>query len=261
MKSKLEERKELLEKWKKEKEKAVVSAPQGCLRICNKGKKTHYYMRMDPKDNNGAYIKNKDFHIAQKLAQKDYDKKVLRHIEKELNAINKYLLHCPGIYAEEIYEHLNTERKQLISPILQTEADYVRNWENVRYLGKELDESVPKLYTAKGERVRSKSEVIIADALNREGIPYRYECPVYIQQWGNVYPDFTVLNVRKRKEIYWEHLGMMGDAEYVNYALTKLEAYEDNGIFVGENLIITYETNVYPINQKTINRMIERYLK
>ncbi len=261
MKSKLEERKEVLERWKKEKEKAVISAPEGCLRICNKGNKTHYYMRTDPKDYNGVYIKNKDFKIAQKLAQKDYDKKVLSHIEKELSAINKYLLYCPGIYAEEIYEHLNAERKQLIRPILQTEEDYVREWESIQFKGKDFDESAPKLYTAKGERVRSKSEVIIADALNREGIPYRYEYPVSLKQWGNVYPDFTVLNVRKRKEIYWEHLGMMGDAEYVDYALKKLNAYEENGIFAGDNLIVTYETKDIPVNQKTVNRMIERYLK
>lgn len=52
--------------------------------------------------------------------------------------------------------------------------------------------------------MRSKSEVIIADLLNKEGIPYRYEFPLYLKEFNTVYPDFTILNVRKRKEIYWE---------------------------------------------------------
>ena len=66
-------------------------------------------------------------------------------------------------------------------------------------------------YTSKGERVRSKSEVIIADVLNREGVPYRYEYPIYIKGIGKIYPDFTVLNIGIRKEMIWDHFGMMDD--------------------------------------------------
>ena len=73
------------------------------------------------------------------------------------------------------------------------------------YQGKPFDASLPKLYTSREERVRSKSEIIIADTLSRESIPYRYECPLHIPDVGNIYPDFTVLNVAKRKELYWEH--------------------------------------------------------
>lgn len=72
------------------------------------------------------------------------------------------------------------------------------------YRGKGFDESTSEFYTAKGEKVRSKSEVIIADVLSREGIPYRYEYPLYLKGIGKVHPDFTVLNVKQRKEIYWE---------------------------------------------------------
>lgn len=170
------------------------------------------------------------------------------------------MLNCPDICAEEIYEHLHEERQKLVLPIIKTDEEYIRAWENIEFRGKEIDEKTPEIYTTKGERVRSKSEVIIADALKREGIPYRYEYPVFLKHLGEVYPDFTVLNVRERKEIYWEHLGMMDDIDYVEYALKKMEAYEANGIFAGENLILTYETKKNPLNPKTVTRMIKRYL-
>ncbi|MGN0432702.1 MAG: hypothetical protein ACI4EQ_10150 [Lachnospiraceae bacterium] len=261
IKNLLEIRRNHLLQLKDEKEKALTKAPQGSLRVCNQGNKVRYYKRSDPKDFNGVYIKRKDSEIAQKLAQKDYDKKVLCSVEKELYAIRKYFENCPEMCAEEIYENLHEGRQKLIQPICQTEEEYVREWLSVRFDGKGFDEMSPKMYTAKGERVRSKSEIIIADALNREGIPYRYEYPIRLKGYGKFYPDFTVLNVRKRKEIYWEHLGMMDDADYVNNALQKIKIYEENGIYTGEKLILTYETKKNPINQKIVCRMISRYLK
>lgn len=74
----------------------------------------------------------------------------------------------------------------------------------------------------KGERVRSKSEVIIADMLNRKGISYRYEYPVYLKNVGQIYPDFTVLDAIRRREIYWEHLGMMDDPDYAEMAILRV---------------------------------------
>lgn len=257
----LEARENYLFQLKRQKEKALTNSPEGSLRICSRGNKAQYYQRNDPKDFNGVYIREKDMELAQKLAQKDYDQKVLCSVEKELNAIKKYLLNYPQLNVEKIYDNLHRERQKLINPIIEPEEQYIYNWEKVIYQGKEIDETTPEIYTAKGERVRSKSEVIIADILYREGIPYRYEYPLQLKGWGRIYPDFTVLNVRKRKEIYWEHLGMMDDSNYVENALQKIALYEQNGIFPGENLILTYETRKNPINQKIAMLMIQRYLK
>lgn len=158
IKNLLETRRNHLLQLKEEKEKALTKAPQGCLRVCVQGDTTRYYKRSDPKDFNGVYIKRKDIEIAQKLAQKDYDKKVLCSVEKELYAIRKYFENCPEICAEEMYENLHKERQKLIQPICQTEEAYVREWSSVGFTGKGFDEMSPEMYTAKGERVRSKSE-------------------------------------------------------------------------------------------------------
>ena len=257
----LEERKKYLSHLKEEKEKAIMKVPEGSLRICSHGNRTQYYQRTDPKDFNGTYIREENFQIAQKLAQKDYDKKILNTIEKELKTIQKYLSNYPQTNVEQIYDTLHKERQKLIVPVLEPENQYVSGWEAVQYEGKGFKDNTPEFYTARGERVRSKSELIIADLLYKEAIPYRYEYPIHFNGIGKIYPDFILLNVKKRKELYWEHLGMMDDAIYVEKALHKIAIYEQNGIFPGEKLILTYETRKNPLNQKIINLMIQRYLK
>ena len=257
----LKEREEHLLRLKREKEQAIKNTPEGFLRINSHGNRVQYYHRNNPKDFIGNYIRDKDITLAHKLAQKDYDQKILASIDKELNALRKYQANYPATDIEQVYETLHIERRKLIKPIKDTDAQYIQNWVNSTYRGKEFDANIPELYTAKGERVRSKSEVIIADILNGEEIPYKYECPLKLKGWGNVYPDFTVLNIAERKEIYWEHFGMMDDPDYVEKALHKIELYEENGIFPGDRLILTYETQKSPINQKAIRRIIQKYLR
>lgn len=245
---------------KHEKEKALSKTPEGTLRVCRRGSRVQYYHRNDPKDFNGTYIRGKDIKLAQRLAQKDYDQKVLCAAEQEIKAIQKCLSNYPTRSAEEIYENLHKERQKLISPIEQTNSEYVKKWEEVEYQGKNFYEGSSGFCTEKGEKVRSKSELIIANLLQKEGVPYRYEYPIYLNGMGMIHPDFTVLNVNEKKEFYWEHFGMMDDWEYVEKAIKKLAAYEQNGIFPGEKLIITYETRRNPISQKLVELMISHYL-
>jgi len=261
IKGALEERRNELLCIKQEKERELGHAPAGNLRICSKGKRIQYYHRNNPKDTSGVYIREQDINFARQLAQKEYDRKVLSAVQKELHAIEKYLSNYPRLNAEQVYQKLHRARQEMIIPIEETDEQFVYRWENERYQGKDFYEDMPEFYTAKGERVRSKSEVIIADLLNREGVPYRYEFPVYLKDIGMIYPDFTVLNVKTRKEYIWEHFGMMDDMEYAERTVQKIAAYEKNDYFQGENLILTYETGRSPINQKSVMRIVEHYLK
>ena len=115
-------------------------------------------------------------------------------------------------------------------------------------------------YTDKGERVRSKSEVLIANELYRHGIPYRYEYPVFNNGVIMAAPDFNCLNVRLRKEYYWEHLGMMGKEEYANRNTAKIEKYTLAKDFDETSLILTFETDRHPLNTKIIEQKIGTYL-
>ena len=136
----------------------------------------------------------------------------------------------------------------------------MQQWQQQPYVGKAFPEELPEIYTERGERVRSKSEKILADKFYLKGIPYRYECPLKLSGMGMVYPDFTLLNVKTRQEYYWEHFGLMGDPEYCEKAVRKIAAYEKNGIFPGVNLIFTFEAGKASLDMKQIDRLIEQYL-
>lgn len=120
-----------------------------------------------------------------------------------------------------------------------------------------FEENAPEIYTEKGERVRSKSEKIIADKLFLLGIPYRYECPLHLSDRLVVYPDFTILRVAERKELYWEHFGMMDDADYVENVMLKISSYEKNGVFLGIDLFATFETSRKPLNARALDVMLK----
>ena len=125
---------ELLE-IKNKLEKELESMPRGCLRIVSNGsvsKNPNYYLRLDSKDWKGTYIKAKDKDLAIRLAQKDYNQKVLRAAKIELLAIDKFLFHYPKVNVEQIYENLHIERQKLITPIQITDEEYRRNWEMYR---------------------------------------------------------------------------------------------------------------------------------
>ena len=100
---------------------------------------------------------------------------------------------------------MNDYRKQLISPQLKPDDLFVNHWLSEKYYGKGFADTEPEFYTDKGERVRSKSEILIANELNRAGIPYKYEKPIYIMGIGNVYIDFTLLIEETREIKYLEN--------------------------------------------------------
>ena len=257
----LEERLRYLNSLIESKRKALKSAPAGTLRISERKHKKQYYHRKKKNDRGGVYIPQDQKDLIRRLAQKSYDEKVLREAEKESRLLQKMLLYYKSPAVETIFENLSEGRKELIQPIEKTPEEYVREWSEVSYKGKGFAEDAPELYTDRGERVRSKSELIIANILYKNGIPYRYECPLELKGYGTVYPDFTILNIEKRKEIILEHLGMMDDPAYAEQAVRKVQSYTASGFYLGENLILTAETRQQPLNIKLVQELINKYAR
>lgn len=100
----------------------------------------------------------------------------------------------------------------------------------------------------------------MADTFFDLGIEYKYESPLQWRDGRIVYPDFTFLSPKTGNEIYWEHDGRMGDPQYTEKAIMKIEDYIRNGIYPGENLILTYESTNHVLNQAVVNALIKRYL-
>ena len=148
-----------------------------------------------------------------------FAKKRLQQIEKELN-----FLHTDS---EMLRRQLILEYKQLekLPEVLQPVQDF--KVEGLIY------------ETLRGEKVRSKSEAMIADALYRHGVSYQYE--KVLKEDGVTRVDFTIENNIRGRTLYWEHFGRMDDPDYVLEYLKKKKRYESMGIIEGRNLIVTYE--------------------
>mgnify|MGYP003293442137 CR=1 FL=1 len=161
---------------------------------------------------------------------------------------------------EEIFKKEHIERQRLIQVVEPTWDQRVKKWRDEKYQGKGFQEGIPVILTDRGERVRSKTEKIMADYFYRKGIEYKYEQPIYLKGLGTVYPDFSFFTKRVDGEMYWEHCGMVDSPEYARKMVRKIEMYEKNGIFPGERLILTYETEQTVLNTRKIEQFVNRYL-
>ncbi len=121
--------------------------------------------------------------------------------------------------------------------------------------------------TQRGELVRSKSEVIIANLLYNKGLDYQYEAPLRSLQGEVRYPDFTIVDDASGLTFYWEHLGMLGDVGYRRRWQEKLEWYRAQGILPHEagggpsgTLLVSEDDPEGGINSKAIEELVDSVL-
>lgn len=265
-----------LEKLKKQ---AVRRAPQGTLRALSRGNSFRFFLISGDSSPNGRFIPRKDWDIAKQIAQRDYDLKIIEGVVHQKGVLERFAKLYNPTELDEVFAQQTQSRRHLITPIRLADEAFVKQWLSVSYEGKGFSGDLPELFTSRGERVRSKSEIIIADILAHYKVPYRYEYPhVFydvsykalagssssgIYKRGKrivVYPDFTCLNVRTRREFIWEHFGLMDDPDYAKSAVFKRELYEKNGLYTGESILFTEETSDRPLDSSRVARLVERFL-
>lgn len=221
--------------------------PKGHLKT-NMQNGGYYYRIVDEKTGKRKYVRKDNINEARMIAQRDYECDYLKMAKREISEIKKMISRNYFEKTKDCYSKLYEGRKKLVQPFEMSDEDYIKQWVAIPYTPKAfMDNDITEYYTEKNERVRSKSEVIIANMLKALNIPYKYECPLKL---GNIvaYPDFTILDVKGRREIYFEHFGMMGDIDYVNTMVLKITTYEQNKFLLGDRLICTFESAKRPLN-------------
>lgn len=225
--------------------------PDGRIKISHRGNIDYYYhVTGEGKDN----LVDKE--VAHKIAQRSYYEKFLKAARAEERMLEQMMDRYSHPMAEDIYKSLSIERQDLINPVIMTDQQYIDKWLAQEYEHKGFKEGASYYETLKGERVRSKSEQIIADRLAAKNVPYLYERPLKL---GSVvlHPDFTVLRVRDRKEMILEHLGKLGDMDYASDAVRRINIYHQSGIVQGNRLFLLGETGDCPFDVRTLDVLIE----
>ena len=206
--------------------------------------------------------KKKNEKRIQMLALQEYREKLnpllekaIRHLEEALNSLE---------HLNEAYTRMHEGKQVLFEPDVVPLEKRIRGFRNLTYERMVFAENdKTEYYTHRGERVRSKSEKIIADELDRQGIPYHYERPLLLRVDGQMkefHPDFTVMNITTGEVKYIEHLGMMDNSGYYNNVLMKLDAYERNGLLIGRDILLLHESVYRPLNTRIIADYIQEFL-
>ena len=236
----------------KDGEKLVIRHQEGSPR---------YYLK--EKDGKASYLSKAQTQKIRELAQLRYETALFRAAIDEKAAVEKcirILENCKD--TDKVFDEMPDELKPYITPDILTDKGYARKWQRERVESARPLRDGEGYKTLRGEFVRSKSEVIIADRLFSRGIPYRYEIyfPMKYEDISYVYPDFEILNVRTRQEFLWEHLGMLGDEGYSETQLKKISGYARSGFTPGKNLLLSFESKNRPLDIFYVDVLIDSFL-
>lgn len=237
-------------------EKMRQKEPIGRLRLSIKSDHVEYYHVVDKNQTRGKYLGKKEYELAKALAQKDYIYRLEKRLLEEYKALEKILAVYDDEVGEEVFSNQIKERQNLISPILITDEEYAKRWLEEAFESNPFRTEELIYETDRGDFVRTKTERDIANIYYELRIPYKYECALVLNDGRVKYPDFTLLDVKRRRIIYHEHLGLLDKEEYRIENLQKIDKYREAGIYTGKNLIITHDTKYSPINLKQTRKML-----
>ena len=255
----IERKSELLKAISKA-EQVIERTPSGNLRVANTKSGAHYFHVLTKGDNIGKYIPKTNQRLISDLANRNYCEQLIKRATSEVRNIDRLLEKDTIGKPEELYSEIIPARRQFINPLLVTDDEYITIWKSRPYRTNPYRTEDKIHETNCGEYVRSKSERDIANILDSLGIPYRYEAELVLGRGQVRYPDFTLLDIRTREEIYYEHFGLMDDSGYRRENLQKINEYCENGIILGKNLIFTFEAQGSPLNLKNVKRMLREFM-
>ena len=252
----------LIEKKLAQRLKEIERLPQGRLFVIHEGKHTKWWY--SDAAHKRKYIPKKDRAFAEDLAIRKYltlDVEILgmelEHLKRERIWSDDMRKICDR---RDSLLNMDSGFRDLLMPYFRSFEDKINQWENESYPRAEMFSENCIFLTEKGDMVRSKSELMIANELFKAHIPYRYESRLDLET-GSVYPDFTIYLPKENRLIYWEHFGMMDDEQYALKVCSKIKAYVISGLIPSINLFATFETANSPLTVERIRETINQFWK
>ena len=234
--------------------------PEGCL-YCNKKKVKAYYYHVYTTDNERkqrylgtTYGKNAQ--LISDLKRKRFLLACIKVLEGNVVALRACLKKYVEFDPTQISSRMAASYENISDANASREG---LDWQHSPYERAEMHPETLKHETIGGLLVRSKSEALIAFALDLADVPFHYEEILEIDG-KKIAPDFTILHPLTGEKMFWEHFGLMDDPNYATETYRKLVLYGQNGIVPGRNLIFTMETNAEPLSTLEVQRMISKHL-
>ena len=271
-------------------------ADSGVL-LCRVGNgRTMFYIRDKKKNMKKAkYVSRKEFWKAEMLYRECVKAEIVKALNSNIKALEKAIRNIEEYDVESVVNRMPKAYKNIrdflnqkgIKDALQKIDSLSKD--NVKYIVKndecqtedsKDDADVPqsenpkdraglKFKTSFGLMVRSKNELLIAEALYTAGVKFLYEARLeLVEGIGDaatnretynmeaLFPDFTII-LPDGERLYWEHLGMWENQGYREDNVRRLTLYFSNGIYPPKNLILTVDGNKMPFDNSAVWRIIE----
>lgn len=251
----------------KEQRAELSRLPRGSLGFRNvNGKTSLVHIRKRNIDGKRKYIRksiNGNEKMIAQLARKKYLKVSIRLLTEDIALLEDLLKKHVDPTAGNILKMLPDTYRTIPEEMFFPDQREMKQWANESYEHNNMNPHEKIHITSRGLRVRSKSELLIAEKLDAYNISYRYEPLIHFNN-HTFSPDFELLIKISRGSDrfsriitkYWEHCGMMSDPRYRASNKWKLDQYEKIGIVPWKNLIITYDTEDGGINTGIIESEI-----
>lgn len=225
----------------------------------HKGITEIYVRRPDASGNlREEYIGKRNSQAAAKYAGIFYGKKLLPVLESELNLLLRFKKEYRPQDKYAVYHALPDQIREIVNPLVCDFRTIAKNWEGESGQDNDYPFEEGSCYlTRKGERVRSRAELIIADILAELELPYKYEAAYYFENGRHSFPDFTILSPKDGREYYLEYFGLMSDPDYAQNALEKIRRYAASAD--ANRFIYIFESSAVSLDTKAVKNLIFRY--
>ena len=237
--------------------KRLARHADGSILVKKRGRSVSFYHLL-PADEEGhrkeVSIPRRNKRLLASLCDKRYCEKLIPILEKEIKLLRSFLAIFDPEEKVLLRRSLPEEMSNYITPLVKTTKEQIESWLNERFDTNPYPLPNDSYRTKKGEYVRSRLELHVANLLYDLGIPYRYECAVYLEDGSVLYPDFTLLHPITL-EVYWlELFGMMDDPDYAATNLQKIARYSQSEMF--SNLIMIFDHKAAPFRTETIEAIL-----
>lgn len=236
-------------------EQKIKGYPKGELYCEKNNKYIKWHCKVGKKR---KYIPKKNRSFAEQMMEKKYLTSQLEDLKHEKMALEAYLTSYTS-YVSKVENMLTDPRyNELMSQISFGLSDEIMAWMKEEYTKNPYHPDGKKYKSLSGNILRSKSEMMIDQALYVHRIPFRYECELILN--GKViYPDFIIRHPVTGAFFIWEHFGLIDNPSYSQKTLMKLETYIANRYYPTINLITTFETKDHPLDSSKIEEVIRTY--
>ena len=230
------------------------------------GRFRKYYYARKRGEESYNYLGGDDNREVRKIREYRYTERLVRDLDSEIALLRALLEGHVDIGFDAVSRRLPAVyRDPAVRDYSAGLSGAAKMWkEQKEYEKRQYEKKKPEnliMRSIDGTLMRSKSEVIIANLLISNGIPFVYELP-HIINGVLVYTDFTALSVDDFKtEVMIEHEGQMADPGYQRVFLNKVNSYLAEGMIPGRDVFFSFEDLHGGFDPSPVQDIIDARLK